>query len=79
VRDETYAPRLLEAIRAMNAGRAGSSEIVRRAMVMSEPPSLDKGEMTDKGSLNMHAILDCRRALLDRLYGDDNDPDVLRP
>jgi hypothetical protein len=33
--------------------------------------------MTDKGSLNMRAVLEHRTALLDRLYADD-DPDVIR-
>ncbi|BAT59624.1 long-chain-fatty-acid--CoA ligase [Variibacter gotjawalensis] len=77
-RDETYAPAVLTALRTMNEGFSGSSERIARAMIMEEPPSLDRGEMTDKGSLNMHAVLEHRDDLLARLYAG-NHPDVLRP
>jgi feruloyl-CoA synthase len=77
-RDESYASKVLEGLRAMNRGLSGTSDVVARAMIMNEPPSLDKGEMTDKGSLNMHAVLEHRRDLLERLYTKD-DPEVLRP
>ena len=42
---------------------SGSSNPTARAMVPEEPPSLDAGEMTDKGSLNQRAVL-ARRAVL---------------
>ena len=35
---------------------------VARALLMAEPPSIDKGEMTDKGSINQRAVLDNRAA-----------------
>jgi feruloyl-CoA synthase len=35
---------------------------------MTEPPSMDKGEMTDKGSINQRAVLKNRSALVDELY-----------
>jgi feruloyl-CoA synthase len=50
------------------AGATGSATRLVRAIVLDEPPSLDAGEMTDKGSLNQRAILDRRRALVDDLY-----------
>jgi feruloyl-CoA synthase len=50
------------------AGATGSAARLVRAIVLDEPPSLDAGEMTDKGSLNQRAILDRRRALVDDLY-----------
>ena len=37
---------------------------------MAEPPSMDKGEMTDKGSINQRAVLKNRAALVDELYAD---------
>lgn len=77
-RGETYAARVLAALRTMNQGFSGSSEVIARAMIMEDPPSLDKGEMTDKGSLNMHAVLAERAHLLARLYEGDG-ADVLRP
>jgi feruloyl-CoA synthase len=46
----------------------GSSTRVERAILMAEPPSMDKGEMTDKGSINQRAVLKNRSALVDELY-----------
>jgi feruloyl-CoA synthase len=46
----------------------GSSNRIARAIVLDEPPSLDAGEMTDKGSINQRAVLQCRAALVDELY-----------
>jgi feruloyl-CoA synthase len=46
----------------------GSSNRVTRAFGLEEPPSLDAGEMTDKGSLNQKAVLARRTALVEELY-----------
>src|SRR5215475_6493568 len=46
----------------------GSSTRVNRAMLMAEPPSLDKGEVTDKGSFNQRAVLRNRAAMVDEIY-----------
>jgi len=46
----------------------GSSNRIARAIVLSEAPSLDDGEITDKGSINQAAVLRRRAALVDRLY-----------
>jgi feruloyl-CoA synthase len=72
-----YRERLRAAMERMNEGIEASSQRVARALVLREPPSLDRGEITDKGSLNMRAILDRRGALVDKLYSDD--ADVIRP
>jgi feruloyl-CoA synthase len=47
----------------------GSSTRITRAILLAEPLSIDRGEVTDKGSVNQRAVLDCRRDLLDDLYG----------
>ena len=63
----------------MNRAAGGSSSrSVVRAMLLAEPPSLDAGEVTDKGSLNVRAITTRRVDMLARLY-DNQDPDVIRP
>jgi feruloyl-CoA synthase len=36
--------------------------------MLEEPPSLDAGEMTDKGSINQRAVLRRRAALVEELY-----------
>jgi len=59
------------------AGGTGSATRVARALVLAEPPSIDLGEVTDKGSINQRAVLTHRAALVDRLYAGG--ADVIRP
>ncbi|MEA3192354.1 MAG: feruloyl-CoA synthase [Betaproteobacteria bacterium] len=47
----------------------GSSNRIVRAVVLEEPPSLDAGEVTDKGSINQKAVLQRRRGVVEKLYG----------
>ena len=44
---------------------------------MHEGPSIDKSEMTDKGSLNQRAVLANRAHLIERLYAETPGLDVL--
>jgi feruloyl-CoA synthase len=37
-------------------------------LLLSEPPSIDKGEVTDKGSINQRAVLKHRDALVQALH-----------
>ena len=55
----------------------GSSTRVARAMILEEPPSLDAGEITDKGSFNQRAVLDRRAELVEQLYATEPPPRVL--
>ncbi len=55
-------------LQALAAASPGSSTRVVRAILMAEPASMDKGEMTDKGSINQRAVLKNRAALVDELY-----------
>jgi feruloyl-CoA synthase len=55
---------------------SGSSSLISRAIVLSEPASMPEGEMTAKGNLNFRKILTRRKDLLERLY-DDADPAVV--
>lgn len=54
----------------LNEQATGSASRLAWARLMPEPPSLDKGEVTDKGSLNQRAILSNRTDLIDLLYQD---------
>ncbi|MCK1421327.1 AMP-binding protein [Bradyrhizobium sp. 180] len=54
-----------------------SSRIIARAMLMAEPPSIDGNELTDKGYINQRAGLERRAALVERLYADEPDEDVI--
>ena len=64
-------------LRAMAATSTGSSTYVRRAIVLSEPPSLDAGEITDKGSINQRAVLSRRADALAELYAREPSSGVL--
>jgi len=50
------------------ASATGSSNRVVRAILVEEPPSLDAGEITDKGSLNQRAVIERRCETVDELY-----------
>ncbi|WP_158669315.1 AMP-binding protein [Bradyrhizobium guangdongense] len=54
-----------------------SSRIIARAMLMVEPPSIDGNELTDKGYINQRAGLERRAVLVERLYADTPDQDVI--
>ena len=63
--------RLLAALAAPARGTSGR---IVRAMLLAEPPSLDVGEMTDKGSINQRAVLAHRAGLVEELYADSRHP-----
>jgi len=50
------------------AAGTGSANRVARALLLDDPLSVDKGEITDKGSINQSAVLMHRAALVDALY-----------
>ena len=56
----------------------GSANRIARALLLAEPPSIDKGEITDKGSINQRAVLKHRDALVQALH-DDTAPGILKP
>jgi feruloyl-CoA synthase len=58
-----------ELLTTLAAVSSGSSNRIERAILMSDPPSMDRGEMTDKGSINQRAVLKNRAPLVDELYG----------
>jgi feruloyl-CoA synthase len=79
--DLTADARVREAFRtrldAFAKTSTGSSNRVCRAILLAEPPSLDAGEMTDKGSINQRAVLERRAAAVAELYAPTSSPRVL--
>jgi feruloyl-CoA synthase len=79
--DVTGDQRVLDEFRARLEAFAktstGSSNRIRRAILLAEPPSLDAGEMTDKGSINQRAVLARRADLVTELYAAEPSPRVL--
>jgi feruloyl-CoA synthase len=68
---------LAAALARYNAQAGGSSHRVARALLLAAPPSIDKGEITDKGYINQRAVLTNRASLVELLYADPPAPGVL--
>ena len=69
---------LKRGLEAHNASCTGASSMrVARAMLMVEPASIDGNELTDKGYINQRAGLERRAELVERLYADMPDEDVI--
>ena len=62
---------------SMARASTGSSNRVARLLLLAEPPSMDKGEMTDKGSINQRAVLKHRAAAVDEIYAGELSPRVI--
>ncbi|OHB27919.1 MAG: acyl-CoA synthetase [Phenylobacterium sp. RIFCSPHIGHO2_01_FULL_69_31] len=67
---EKLKAELKERIAAFNATAGGSSRRIGRFIVMLEPPSIDAGEITDKGYVNQRATLERRHALVEAIYAN---------
>ena len=48
----------------------GSANRIARLCLLSEPPTIDKGEITDKGSINQRSVLTHRADTVAALHGD---------
>jgi feruloyl-CoA synthase len=69
---------LKRGLQAHNASSEGASSMrIARAILMTEPASIDGNELTDKGYINQRAGLDRRAALVERLYADHPGEDVI--
>jgi feruloyl-CoA synthase len=60
------------------ASGTGSATRVARSLVLVDAPSIDRGEITDKGSINQRAVLTHRDALVEHLYAG-GDETVIMP
>ena len=76
--DAPLHERLAEALTELNQHR-GSSARIARLLLLDDPPSLDAGEITDKGYVNQRVVLDRRRSTVERLYADPCPDDVIAP
>lgn len=59
---------LKDRLAAFNAGAGGSSRRVARFTILTEPPSIDAGEITDKGYVNQRCVLERRADRVEALY-----------
>lgn len=61
-----------------NASEQGSSRRIKRLMVMTEAPSIDAGEITDKGYVNQRLVISRRANLVQALYAEPLAPGVIQ-
>ena len=69
---------LIAKAQKFNAAEPGSSRRVKRVHVMMDPPSIDAGEITDKGYVNQRKVLERRADLVKALYTDPLPDNVLQ-
>jgi feruloyl-CoA synthase len=69
---------LADVLKKLNAGE-GSARRIERLLLVQEPPSLDAGEITDKGYINQRAVQQRRAADVERLHAAEPDPEVITP
>jgi len=69
--------RVAAALEAWNAQHRGSSERIARILLLSDTPSIDANEITDKGYINQRLALERRKAQVERLFAPEPDPDLI--
>jgi feruloyl-CoA synthase len=62
---------------AHNAESGASSQRVARFVLLSDPPDIGAGEITDKGYVNQGAVQRNRANVVDGLFADDVPPQVV--
>ena len=66
-----------QAFAQWNAVHRGSSERIARVLLLTDPPSIDVGEITDKGYINQRLALERRAAAVARAFASTPDQDVI--
>lgn len=69
--DDDVRARLRSALEMLRADNGGMSMSPSRIIVLNDPPSLDAGEITDKGYLNQQRLLEGRAEIVAALYRGD--------
>jgi feruloyl-CoA synthase len=64
-----YTSEMCRILSLLSTTATGSASRIARAVVLDEPLSIDRGEVTDKGSVNQRAVLSARADLVQALYG----------
>ncbi len=73
----TVRQAIIAALREHNRREPASSTCIMRAILMTEPPTIDAGEITDKGYINQRAVLSRRSKLVEMLYADNPAEEVI--
>jgi feruloyl-CoA synthase len=68
---------LEQALQRLAAQGGGSSQRVERLLLLTSPPRLDAGEITDKGYINQRAVRDARAEDVARVCAETCGPEVV--
>lgn len=68
--------RFQSSLQALAQRATGSSNHLARALILTESPDIDRGEVTDKGSINQRAVRTHRADLLETLYVERPGPEI---
>jgi feruloyl-CoA synthase len=68
IRHPKVTGHIREGLRAHNKAKPGSSTRIQRAILMTEPPSMENNEITEKGYVNQRAALERRAGLEATLF-----------
>jgi len=74
--EESVRDRVIEGLRAHNR-KSGSSMRIKRVLLLTEPPSIDANEITDKGYINQQAVLERRSEIVDKVYSEPPEKELL--
>jgi feruloyl-CoA synthase len=77
IRRPEVRSRLTACLEAHNAAHRTNSRRIARVLLLAEPPSIQAGEITDKGYVNQRAVLARRAALVDQLYRGEPAPELI--
>jgi feruloyl-CoA synthase len=75
--DSRIIDHVRERLLSLAAEGGGSSSCAGRAIFLEEPPSIDAGEITDKGYINQRAVLERRAAMVESLYAEPAPQEVM--
>ena len=67
-----------EIVNTLASNATGSANRIARLCLLAEPPTIDKGEITDKGSINQRSVLAHRAATVAALH-EGTLPHILQP
>ena len=76
IRQPQIRIQLQEVLNEMAKKSTGSASLVRRAVFADFAVSIDKGEITDKGSINQRMIIQNHPELINKLYAVEKSDDV---
>jgi len=68
-----------ERFQKFHADATGSSTRITRTVLVDTPLSIDRGEVTDKGSINQRAVLEDRAALVEAMYSSAPPQQIIWP